>query len=200
VGRLVERKGVTHLIEAVRQLSSDVRPYLTVIGDGPERAALDAQIARDGLRDRVTIRGRVSEAELRGAYAVADVLVLPSILDARGDTEGLGVVLLEAMSYGVPVIGSNLGGITDIVRDGETGLLVPPGDPVQLAATLRRLAGDRRLAARLGDAGRQHVATAFGWPAIMAQWEECYAAAVGTRTDTATPAAPAATPPRAKAR
>ncbi len=200
VGRLVERKGVTHLIEAVRRLPPDSRPRLTVIGDGPERTSLEAQIARDGLSGRVTVRGRVSEAELKDAYASSDVLVLPSILDARGDTEGLGVVLLEAMSYGVPVIGSNLGGITDIVRDGETGLLVPPGDPLQLAAALQRLASDRDLATRLGEAGRKHVAAAFGWPAIMAQWEECYAAAVGTRTDTATPAGPGATPPRAKAR
>ncbi len=200
VGRLVERKGVTHLIEAVRRLPPDSRPRLTVIGDGPERTSLEAQIARDGLSGRVTVRGRVSEAELKDAYASSDVLVLPSILDARGDTEGLGVVLLEAMSYGVPVIGSNLGGITDIVRDGETGLLVPPGDPLQLAAALQRLASDRDLATRLGEAGRKHVAAAFGWPAIMAQWEECYAAAGGTQTDTATPAGPGATPPRAKAR
>ena len=200
VGRLVERKGVTHLIEAVRRLPPGSKPRLTVIGDGPERTALEAQIARDALADRVTVRGRVSEAELKDAYASSDVLVLPSILDARGDTEGLGVVLLEAMSYGVPVIGSNLGGITDIVRDGETGLLVPPGDPGQLAAALQRLATDRDLSSRLGEAGRKHVAAAFGWPAIMAQWEECYAAAVGTRTDTATPAGPAATPPRAAGR
>src|SRR5258708_2367135 len=138
---------------------------------GPN-ARLEAQVVRDELGDRVTIRGRVSEAELKDAYASSDVLVLPSILDTRGDTEGLGVVLLEAMSYGVPVIGSNVGGITDIVRDGETGLLVPPGDAVQLVAALERLATDRDLAKRLGEAGRKHVATAFGWPAIMAQWEE----------------------------
>jgi glycosyltransferase involved in cell wall biosynthesis len=197
VGRLVERKGVTHLVEAVRRLPA---ARLTVIGDGPERTSLAAQIAEGSLGDRVTLRGRVSEAELKDAYASSDVLVLPSILDARGDTEGLGVVLLEAMSYGVPVIGSNLGGITDIVRDGETGLLVPPGDPVQLAAALQRLATDRDLAQRLGEGGRKHVATAFGWPAIMAQWEACYAAAAGTRTGTATPGGPAATPPRATAR
>ena len=200
VGRLVERKGVTHLVEAVRRLPPDVRPRLTVIGDGPERASIEEQIARDRLGDRVTIRGRVSEAELKDAYAASDVLVLPSILDARGDTEGLGVVLLEAMSYGVPVIGSNLGGITDIVRDGETGLLVPPGDPAALATNLERLVRDKALAVRLGEAGRTHVATAFGWPAIMAQWEECYAAAARTRTGTATPAAPGATPPRAPVR
>jgi glycosyltransferase involved in cell wall biosynthesis len=197
VGRLVERKGVTHLVEAVRRLPG---ARLTVIGDGPERTSLEAQVARDGLGDRVTLRGRVSEAELREAYVASDALVLPSILDARGDTEGLGVVLLEAMSYGVPVIGSNLGGITDIVRDGETGLLVPPGDAALLAAALQRLASDRDLAKRLGEAGRKHVATAFGWPAIMAQWEECYAAAAGTRTGTATPAVPDATPPRVAGR
>jgi glycosyltransferase involved in cell wall biosynthesis len=202
VGRLVERKGVTHLVEAVGRLAPDLRARLSVIGDGPERVSLEAQIARDGLGDRVTLRGRVSEVELRDAYAAADVFVLPSILDARGDTEGLGVVLLEAMSYGVPVIGSDLGGISDIVRDGETGLLVPPADPAALAAALERLTRDPALAARLGEAGRKHVATAFGWPAIMAQWEECYAAAAaaGTRTGIATRAGSAATPPRAGAR
>lgn len=200
MGRLVERKGVTHLVEAVKRLPVGVAARLAIIGDGPERTALAAQVARDGLGDRVTLRGRVSEAELRAAYAASDVLVLPSILDARGDTEGLGVVLLEAMSYGVPVIGSNLGGITDIVRDGETGLLVPPGDPGSLSAALQRLATDRDLAKRLGQAGRDHVATAFAWPTIMAQWEECYAAAAGRQTGTATPGGPAATPPRAAAR
>ena len=200
VGRLVERKGVTHLVEAVGRLAPDLRARLSVVGDGPERVSLEAQIARDGLGDRVTLRGRVSEVELRDAYAAADVLVLPSILDARGDTEGLGVVLLEAMSYGVPVIGSDLGGITDIVRSGETGLLVPPADPAALAAALERLARGPALAARLGEAGRKHVAAAFGWPAIMAQWEECYAAAAGTRTGIATRAGAAATPPRAGAR
>src|SRR5439155_1687474 len=83
-------------------------------------------------------------------------LVLPSIVDARGDTEGLGVVLLEAMSYHLPVVASNVGGITDIVADGETGLLVPPADPVALAAALERLATDAPLAERLADAGRRY--------------------------------------------
>src|SRR5437879_8054282 len=82
--------------------------------------------------------GRVPEPELHRAFARANVLVLPSIVDARGDTEGLGVVLLEAMSYHLPVIASNVGGITDIVADGETGLLVPPADPVAPAPRLER--------------------------------------------------------------
>lgn len=185
VGSLVERKGVTHLVEAVRHLPPGVAAHLTVVGDGPERARLEAQITRNGLADRVTLRGRVSGAELRDAYAGADVLVLPSIVDARGDTEGLGVVLLEAMAHGVPVIGSDLGGITDIIVDGETGVLVPPGDPAVLAAALSRLATDRALSMRLGEAGRQHVRALFNWTTITAQWEACYAAAAGIRTGTA---------------
>jgi glycosyltransferase involved in cell wall biosynthesis len=189
VGRLVERKGVTHLIEAVRCLPADLRARLTVIGDGPERAALSEQVRGSGLDGRVDFRGRVPESALREAYAASDVLVLPSIVDARGDTEGLGVVLLEAMSYGVPVVGSDSGGITDIIENGESGLLVPPADADQLARALERLARDPALAARLGAAGERRVRTAFGWPEIMAKWEECYGALAERRTDIARGAA-----------
>jgi glycosyltransferase involved in cell wall biosynthesis len=200
VGRLVERKGVTHLIEAVRRLPAELHGRLVVIGDGPERAALEAQARAAGMADRVEIRGRVSDAELRAAYAASDALVLPSIVDARGDTEGLGVVLLEAMSYGVPVVASDIGGITDIVEHGKSGLLVPPGDPDQLAAALERLARDPGLVARLGAAGEQRVRSAFGWPEIMAKWERLYGALARTRTDTASAVAPGATPPRERVR
>ena len=199
VGRLVERKGVTHLIEAVRRLPADLRGRLVVIGDGPERAALETQARDSGLGDRVEIRGRVSDESLRATYARSDVLVLPSILDARGDTEGLGVVLLEAMSYGVPVVASDIGGITDIVEHDQSGLLVPPGDPAALAQTLERLARDPALRARLGAAGAQRVRSAFGWPEIMAKWDAVYRALARTRTDTARQAESGATPPRAPA-
>lgn len=182
VGRLVERKGVTHLIEAVRRMPQGVPVRLAIIGDGPERARLEAQVARDGMADRVEVRGRVSEAALRDAYAESRVLVLPSVMDARSDTEGLGVVLLEAMASGVPVVASEIGGITDIVTDDETGLLVPPGDPAALAAALTRLATDPVLAARLAAAGRRHVREDFSWERITAQWRECYASVAGTRT------------------
>jgi glycosyltransferase involved in cell wall biosynthesis len=196
VGRLVERKGVTHLIEALRQLPPAVPAEVTIVGDGPERSRLEAQAASAGLARRVRFAGRVSDDDLRDAYAAAHVLVLPAVADARGDTEGLGVVLLEAMSFGVPVVASAIAGITDIIDDGRTGLLVPPGDPAALAAALRRLAEELGLAARLGDAGRRHVATHFTWDAILAQWEECYAAAAGRRIDTASAAVSASRPPR----
>jgi len=184
VGRLVERKGIRYLIEAVRRLPSPLarRAKLVVIGDGPERSVLEEQARRDGVTGRVEFRGRVSAEELKRAYAAADVFVLPAVVDTRGDTEGLGVVLLEAMSYGVPVIGSALGGITDIVTDGATGLLVPPGDAAALAAALARLAGDPALAERLGRAGQRRVREDFSWAAIVKQWEECYAAAMKRRS------------------
>jgi glycosyltransferase involved in cell wall biosynthesis len=196
VGRLVERKGVTHLIEAVRRLPAELHAHLTVIGEGPERQALEAQARAAGLEHRVDFRGRVPDAELRDAYATSDAMVLPSILDARGDTEGLGVVLLEAMSYRIPVVASDIGGITDIIENGNSGLLVPPADADQLARALERIAREPALAGRLGAAGEQRVRQAFGWPEIMAKWEECYGSLAQTRTDTASAVARAATPPR----
>jgi glycosyltransferase involved in cell wall biosynthesis len=181
VGRLVERKGVRYLIDAVGRLSPERRARLVIIGDGPERPRLEEQVRRTGLDGRVELRGRVSDHDLRQAYADASVFVLPAVVDARGDTEGLGVVLLEAMSYRVPVVASNLGGITDIVTHGETGLLVPPADTTALADALERLAADAALAERLGAAGHRVVHERFSWPAIVAQWERCYAAALGAR-------------------
>lgn len=182
VGRLVERKGLPGLVAAVQGLPATLGARLDIVGDGPERARLEALIRERGLSERAVVRGRVSPAELSEAYASADVLALPSVLDSRSDTEGLGVVLLEAMSYGVPVIGSQVGGIPDIIVDGETGLLVPPGDTAALMAGLRRLAEDRALAARLGAAGRAHVREHFSWGRIVAQWEECYKAASARRS------------------
>jgi glycosyltransferase involved in cell wall biosynthesis len=197
VGRLVERKGVKHLIEAIARIP-DAR--LVIIGDGPERQALEAKTRDVGLGSRVDFRGRVSDDALRATYAASDALVLPSILDARGDTEGLGVVLLEAMSYGVPVVASDIGGITDIVEHNESGLLVPPGDSAALAQALERLSRDAALAQRLGAAGEQRVRSAFGWTEIMAKWDAVYRARAQTRTDTASAAESGATPPRAPAR
>ena len=178
VGRLVERKGVSHLVDAVSLLRSGVDVRLVIVGDGAERARIEARVREHGLDGRVAVRGRVSEAELQAAYAAADAFVLPAVVDRRGDTEGLGVVLLEAMNHRVPVIASASGGITDIVEDGVSGLLVPPGDARALAAALERLARAPDLAASLGDAGYRRLHERFSWEAITRRWVEVYAAAV----------------------
>ncbi len=179
VGRLVERKGVPTLIDALALLPLALDARLVIVGEGPERAGLEAHARERGVAPRVAFRGRVSDADLQAAYRDADVLVLPSVVDARGDTEGLGVVLLEAMAFHVPVIASRLGGITDIVTDGETGLLVPPGDAPALAAALRSLAEDRARAQRLAEAGHRSLAARFSWPAITARWLAVYARVAG---------------------
>src|SRR2546422_8117848 len=156
VGRLVERKGVAHLIEAIARLGS-LGPRLEIVGEGPERPGLEALAGRLGVAARVVFRGKIPPDELQASYARAAVCVLPSVLDARGDTEGLGVVLLEAMNHATPVIASRVGGIPDIVEDGVSGLLVPPGDAHALAAAVRRLRDDPDLARRLGEGGRRRL-------------------------------------------
>ena len=181
VGRLVERKGVAHLIEALTRLRSPSPVRLVIVGDGAERPRLEALAQRLGVTDRVVFRGKISDVELQRAYQAADVFVLPSTLDARGDTEGLGVVLLEAMNYAVPVIASRVGGITDIVADGESGILVPPGDTVALAAAIDRMLADPDLARRYGAAGRTRLTRDFSWDAITRRWDAVYRSVAGLK-------------------
>ena len=174
VGRLIERKGVAHLIRALSTVRRTVPARLVIVGDGPERSSLEHLAATTGIAGHVEFLGRVSDERLRRAYATADVFALPSVLDARQDTEGLGVVLLEAMNYSVPVVASEIGGITDIVRHEETGLLVPPADESALAAALTRVLTDRAMAMTLGDAGHRLLGETFSWDRIVARWEEVY--------------------------
>ena len=175
VGRLIERKGVHHLIRALAIVRQRTPARLIIVGDGPERARLE-QLARDArVADHVHFRGRVDDEQLRRAYAAAAVFVLPSVLDARQDTEGLGVVLLEAMNYSVPVIASDIGGITDIVQHERTGILVPAGDDPALAHALTRVLTDPALSRTLGEAGRQRLRDAFSWTHIVDRWEDVYA-------------------------
>ncbi|HEX6940051.1 MAG TPA: glycosyltransferase family 4 protein [Longimicrobiales bacterium] len=167
VGRLVERKGVHYLLEALARLRPGRCVHLRVVGDGPMRGALEARARELGLADRVHFDGFVSRADLARRFASCDAFVLPAIVDAKGDTEGLGVVLVEALTYGKPVIASAAGGITDVIRDGETGVLVPPADAGALAHAIEALAADPARARALGAAGRVHVEREFSWPVII---------------------------------
>ena len=146
VGRLVEKKGLAFLLEALRAVPGDWS--LDVVGDGPLRPDLEARAA--GLP--VRFLGQATKDDLARAYAGCDVVVAPSVPAASGDQDGLPVALLEAMSAGCPVVASRIAGIDEAVVDGETGLLVPPGDAPALAAALIRLLGDPELRDRLGAA------------------------------------------------
>ena len=146
-GRLVEKKGLAVLLAALRRLDTPGWT-LEVVGDGPLRAALEAAAA--GLP--VTFRGALSRVELAAAYARSEVVVVPSVAAASGDQDGLPVALLEAMAAGCAVVASDLAGIDAAVVDGESGLLVPPGDADRLARTLAGLLDDPERRAKLGAA------------------------------------------------
>jgi glycosyltransferase involved in cell wall biosynthesis len=138
IGRLADKKGVDVLVDALAQVPG---ARLEVIGDGPDRPALEERVRRAGLAGRVTFRGRRSKADVLAALGRAQAVVIPSKVGAGGDMEGTPVVLCEAMAAGVPVVASELGGLGECLVDGKTGLLVPPGDAVALAGALRRVVG-----------------------------------------------------------
>jgi glycosyltransferase involved in cell wall biosynthesis len=140
VGRLVEKKGFDVLVDAAARIDPTVS--LTIVGDGPEREHLRASIDRHRLGERVVLAGRITHDELPAHYAAADVVVVPSRVDRSDDRDGLPNVVLEAMAAGRPVIASHVAAIRTAVRDGQTGLLVPPDDPGALAEAIHVLHQD----------------------------------------------------------
>jgi glycosyltransferase involved in cell wall biosynthesis len=167
VGRLVERKGVKYLIEAFHRIHKSIPHHLVIIGDGPERSQLEDMASSLDIENRVRFTGMISDEMLNRYYKSCSFLVLPAVYDKKGDTEGLGVVLLEAMSYAKPVIASQVGGITDIVVDGENGLLVPPGNPEILGQAIMKLARSRQLRKTFGGKARKTVDEKFNWDRII---------------------------------
>jgi glycogen synthase len=149
-GRLVREKGVWELIEAVGRHLPDAG--LLVVGDGPERAALEAAVHGLDAMDRIRFVGAMPHAEVQPFLHHAEVVVLPSWFEERGR------VLLEAMAAGTPVVATRTGGIPATVQDGVNGLLVPPRAPEALAAAIGRVLGDAKLPAPMGAAGRATAA------------------------------------------
>lgn len=155
VGRLVEKKGFDVLIDALTQF--DKASTLRIVGEGPERDRLVAQVARLGLSTRVTFVGPCTHVELPAEYASADVVVVPSVVDASGDRDGLPNVVLEAMASGRPVVGTRVGAIAVALKDGDTGLLVASRSAAGLADALRTLAAEPARRRAIGSRARAHV-------------------------------------------
>jgi glycosyltransferase involved in cell wall biosynthesis len=174
VGRLVERKGVEYLIRAFAEVVREVPSELVIVGKGPEKERLHQLTEGLNLSQKVHFKGWVSQDELEQLYNQCNVFVLPAIIDSKGDTEGLGVVLLEAMSYMKPVVASNLGGITDIVKDRDTGLLVNEKDTNGLSEAIKAALTNPALAESLGKRGYEHVQKHFNWEKIVSQWTALY--------------------------
>jgi len=162
IGTLHEVKGQTYLIEACRLLNERGLDFAChFIGDGPDLAALTKQAAQAGLTHRVHFHGRLTREEIAGLLRTADVTATPSVPTSNGRREGIPVVLMEAMSSGVPVVASDISGIPELVEDGRSGLLVPPRDAPALANALEQMCRNPRLRQRLSRAGREKVVCEF---------------------------------------
>lgn len=162
VGRLRYYKGLHVLVDALAR-RHDV--HALVVGEGPEGAPLRAQAAALGIGDRLHWLGDVPDAELPDVLAAADVFCLP----ATARSEAFGIAMVEAMAAGLPVVSTELGtGTSWVNRDGETGLVVPPGDAAALAAALGALVDDPARRAVLGAAARARAAAAFSRAAMVA--------------------------------
>jgi len=182
VGRLVQRKGVEYLVEALALVRKARPAELTIVGEGEWRSTIQETAQRAGVERHVRFAGSVPERDLRGYYEACDIFVLPAVIDAKGDTEGLGVVLLEALDLERPVIGSAVGGIPDIVRPGETGWLVPPANPKALAETILEIAGDPERARHVARRGRAIVEERFSLERVTEELETVYHAGLSTRS------------------
>ncbi|MFW6107906.1 MAG: glycosyltransferase family 4 protein [bacterium] len=173
-GRLVPRKGVDRFVrECLPRVLDQVPGATFLVAGGDPRGALvhgehggAVRRAADkaGLSDRVVITGRLPDAELAAAFQLASVFVLPAVR-VRGDMEGFGIVLLEAAAAGVPAVAAAVGGITDAVEHGVSGILVPPGDDTGMAEAVRWFLEDEEARRQFGEAGRRRVLRDFTWEA-----------------------------------
>ncbi len=157
IGRLDPVKRIGDLIQAVSMLPTDTT--LDIFGEGAERSAIEAEITRFNLNNRMILHGAI--ADPAQALRKIDLLVLPSL------AEGFGLVLIEAMAAGVPVIGTDVGGIRDVIRDGDNGLLVPVKNPAEIAAAISKIFADSALRRRLVAGGRATVQERFTWETVM---------------------------------
>ena len=183
VGRHIERKGIRYLIEAAKYLPRD-KFEIRIVGGGDLTEQLKQQAAlldeRRETKDERTqsasiiFTGKLSPEDLADEYRTANVFTLPAIVDSKGDTEGLGVVLIEAMELGLPIVASNVGGIPDVVIDGESGILVPEKDPEALADAFKRLEENPSLIEKLLVGARKRINECFTWNGIIERQIDVY--------------------------
>jgi glycosyltransferase involved in cell wall biosynthesis len=171
VGRLTPVKGIGFMLEALARLEPGHPWQLDLVGDGPRRGELEAQAAQLGVADRVTFHGFRRDAHALLAHG--DLLVMSSL------HEGLPYTLLEAMSLGLPTLASDVGGLAEVLRHEETGLLVPVGDVGDLAAALDRLGRDGELRQALGRRAAMEQRRAYTLEAMGEGYLQVYAAVAG---------------------
>jgi glycosyltransferase involved in cell wall biosynthesis len=200
VGRLVAKKGFADLLEACALLARRGLPFrCRIVGAGALRAELQEQTECLGLGGRVELTGPLPQGEVIREMQQAAALAAPCIVAADGDRDGLPNVIQEALALGTPVVTTDVTGIPEVVRDGETGLQVPQRDPAALAAALARLLTDPDLRARLAAGGRRLIEAEFDIRRNTERRRAMFRAAVGQVADLPGPAAGWQPAPRAPA-
>ena len=181
---MIERKGFPYLIHAmkiVRATYSDAMLFLG--GEGPEQKNIAALVNELGLDENICLIGRVADDLMPYYYSAADVFVIPSIVDSNGDTEGLGLVAVEAMACRTPVVGTSVGGIPDIIDDGINGFLVPEKNPIAIAEKITYLLKNSDGARRMAHAGREKVEMIFNWDVNVKKTIEIYELLLSSKSD-----------------
>lgn len=173
-GRLIQRKGIDVLLRALPEILCQKQVKVVITGEGDRKAEWQTLSNSLGLQDTVRFAGFVSDEELAELYQTSDLYVHPAIFDDKGDTEGLGVVLIEALAHKLPVVASGVGGIVDVIKNETTGLLVPEKDEHALANAIVRILNEPELARRLGEEGFRHVEQFFDWFRITDQMVTLY--------------------------
>jgi phosphatidylinositol alpha-1,6-mannosyltransferase len=177
VGRHQERKGFQWFTDqVVPRLSDDVLYLIT--GEGPMTPRIQAAIDRHGLAQRVRLLGKVPEDTLRTLYRGGDLFVMPNI-HVPGDIEGFGVVMLEAGMCGLPVLGADLEGISDVVREGENGLLVPSGDADAFVRCVQHYRGSPERLAAASRAAARWTGQHYSWAGVADRFVEVLRARLG---------------------
>jgi colanic acid/amylovoran biosynthesis glycosyltransferase len=162
IGRLISKKGFDVLIDACAFLQNTGQEFrCEIIGEGPLSAELQARIDGHGLGKKVLLAGPKPQVEVAARLSRATLLVLPCRVDADGAMDNLPTVVMEAMASALPVVSTDVGGVAEMVRDGETGLLVGQNDPVATAEAIGRLIGDVGLARSFGREGRKRAQELF---------------------------------------
>lgn len=170
VGKLIHYKGVDNLIKAFKIVTKSLNCYLTIVGDGEQHDELVDLVKKLELCNEVTFTGWVPDELLLQYYRTSDLLVLPSILSRR---EAFGIVLLEAMAHGIPVIATAIPGPSEVIKNEENGLLVPPGNVQKLACAIIGMLRDRR-GVQMGNYARKIVKEKYDWPVIVDSYENLY--------------------------
>lgn len=173
VGRLIERKGFDMVIRSLRRIREVIpNVHYVIVGEGNYGTTVQSIAEQVGVQEYVTFVGQCTDQELAAWYNRCDVFIMPSRELCNNDTEGFGIVYLEASSFGKPVIGSTAGGVTDAVVDGQTGFVVDPEDIEMIADACTRLLSNTTLAQQLGTNGQQRVKDIFRWDVQVEQLKQ----------------------------